>query len=149
MNRDLLISELIRDEGVRLVVYDDATGKPLKIGDKVTGHATIGVGRALDVRGITKEEASYLLDNDVDNLTAELSKGLPYFDTLSDDRQRVLVNMAFNLGVTGLLGFHDMLRYIEEGRYGLASKAMLDSKWATQVGDRAIRLSEMMYPPQD
>lgn len=146
MNRDLLIQELIRDEGVRLVVYDDSTGKPLKIGDKLVGHPTCGVGRALDVRGITKDEALYLLGNDVNSITAELRAGLPYFDGLTDDRQRVLVNMGFNLGVVGLLGFHDTLRYVQEGRYELASKAMKDSHWYGQVGVRAERLVEMMFP---
>lgn len=144
MNRELLIQELTRDEGLRLVAYDDATGKPLKVGDTIKGHITIGIGRALDVHGISPDECQYLLGNDVDAFTAELRKALPYFDTLSDERQRVLVNMAFNMGTAGLLSFHDTLRYVQEGRYELAAKAMEDSHWYTQTGDRAKRLVVMM-----
>lgn len=144
MNRDLLIQELTRDEDMRLVVYDDATGKPLKIGDTLQGHLTIGVGRALDVRGITAREALYLLNDDISDVVAELQKALTWFDGLDDTRQRVLANMAFNMGTAGLLGFHDTLRYVQEGRYELAAKAMEDSHWYTQVGARAQRLADLM-----
>src|SRR5437899_1439553 len=134
MNREILTRELIRDEDLRLVVYDDATGKPLRPGMTLVGHPTIGVGRALDVRGITEVEAGVLLHGDIESVTAELGAKLEWFSTLDDVRQRVLVNLAFNLGTAGLLNFHDTLRYIGEGRYELAARAMLDSHWAGQVG---------------
>ncbi len=144
MTKDILIQELVRDEGERLTVYDDVTGKPIKPGMVFGGHPTIGVGRALDVNGITPTESRYLLSNDIDRTLEGLQASLKWFDTLSDVRQRVLCNMAFNMGVQGLLKFQDMLRYCEEQRWGLAADAMVDSKWYTQVGDRAKRLESMM-----
>ena len=68
---------------------------------------------------------------------------------LDDVRQRVLLDMAFNLGVVGLLSFKRTLGVIEAGRYELAAAMMLDSKWAGQVGQRAERLSRMMATGKD
>lgn len=144
MNRALLTTELQRDEGERLVVYDDATGKPITPGTVVKGHPTIGVGRALDVRGITKAESDFLLGNDIDFFSHALMSLLPWFENFDPTRQRILVNMALNLGVDGLLKFHDTLRYCEEGRFELASRAMQDSAWYKQVGDRGERLAILM-----
>ncbi len=144
MTKDLLISELVRDEGEKLTVYDDLTGKPLKTGSTIGGHATIGVGRALDVNGITPTESRYLLSNDIDRTLEGLRASLAWFDSLSDVRQRVLCNMAFNLGVNGLLKFQNMLRYCEEQRWGLAADEMIDSVWYEQTGERAERLQAMM-----
>lgn len=144
MTKQLLMEELIRDEGTRLTVYDDATGQPITKAVKVVGHPTIGVGRALDVNGITPTEARYLLNNDIDRTVEALEVSLPWFGTISDARQRVLANMAFNMGTVGLMKFTDTLRYIGEGRYELAAKAMEDSHWYQQVGERGKRLAEMM-----
>lgn len=144
MNREQLAAELIRDEGLCLAVYDDATGLPLRPGMELVGHPTIGIGRALDVNGITADEAHLLLANDIARVEGELQKALPWFAALDDARQRVLVNMAFNLGTAGLLRFHDTLRYAQEGRYELAARAMQDSGWYRQVGGRALRLVAVM-----
>lgn len=65
----VLIPMLRAEEGLRLTVYDDATGKPIKPGTLVKGHPTIGIGRALDVNGITEAEAEYLKANDVAKIT--------------------------------------------------------------------------------
>lgn len=128
-----LQSELIRDEGLKL--------KPYRC---TAGRLTIGVGRNLDDRGIDEDEALYLLRRDTDAVIAQLDKALPWWRKLSDARQRALVNMAFNLGINGLLQFKTTLRLLEAGEYDAASQAMLVSKWATQVGERAKRLSEMV-----
>lgn len=144
MNKDLLTTELIRDEGVRLNVYDDATGLPIRPGSTVKGHPTIGIGRALDVRGLTPDEAQYLLSNDIDAFTLGLQQAYTWFNNLDDSRQRVLVNMAFNLGLAGLAKFPEMLEYLADGRYGLAASAMEDSLWYREVGQRAVRLVAMM-----
>lgn len=131
-----LLNELLRDEGLVTHAYADSLG-----------YLTIGVGRLIDKRkggGITKEEALFLLANDVDKVVGELDTKLPWWRTLSETRQRVLVNMGFNLGVGGLIGFKNTLEMIRTGRYSEAATAMLRSKWAKQVGARATRLSEMM-----
>jgi lysozyme len=142
--RDQIASELLADESFRAFVYDDATGKPITEGSVLIGNPTIGIGRCLNKKGITKAEAEILLSNDLDEITADLSKLLPVFATLDEPRSRVLVEMAFNMGVTNLLGFRDMLSAIEQEDYQSASVHMLDSTWAKQVGARAVRLAELM-----
>ena len=125
--------ELTRDEGLRLKPYRDTVGK-----------LTIGIGRNLDDVGISQDEAMHLLDNDIARTTAALDKAIPWWRSLNDVRQRVVVNMAFNLGVAGLLGFKNTLAAMQAGRYADAAGGMLASKWATQVGERAKRLAAMM-----
>lgn len=133
MDYERLKDELIRDEGIRLKPYHCSAG-----------HLTLGIGRNLDAKGISSEEALYLLENDIREVEEELDKALPWWRKLSEVRQRVLLNMGFNLGVKGLLGFHHTLTLAEEGRYDEAALAMLSSAWAVQVGARAQRLAQMM-----
>ena len=131
-----LIKELRRDEGVVDHAYQDSLG-----------YWTIGVGRLIDKRKggrLTDEEIDYLLMNDVKECVKDLDKHLPWWRSLSDARRRVLVNMRFNLGMAGLLGFKNTLRFIEQGDYKRASANMLVSKWSKQVGKRANRLAVMM-----
>jgi lysozyme len=148
VDRNTLIAELKRDEGVRLLAYDDGSRLALKPGRILMGHPTIGVGRALDVRGISAEESDSLLGHDIDAFTLGLTQAYPWFVVLDDVRQRVLLNMAFNLGLAGLSEFHDTLTYIADGRYDLAARAMEDSLWYRQVGARAKRLADMMRTGQ-
>lgn len=133
MNEEILIRELIRDEGLRL--------KPYRC---IAGRLTIGVGRNLDDVGISHGEAEILLRNDVARTEADLDAKMPWWRRLDPTRQRVVVNMAFNLGIGGLLGFKRTLRAMEAGEYLDAAQGMLASKWAKQVGPRAVRLATMM-----
>lgn len=133
MNLDAMRSELIRDEGMRLKPYRDTVGK-----------LTIGVGRNLDDVGITQTEAAHLLDSDIRRTAEELDRSLPWWRSLDEVRQRVLLNMAFNMGVTGLRGFKNTLAAVQAGKYEDAAAGMLASKWAQQVGQRAQRLADMM-----
>jgi lysozyme len=133
MNVDQMTKELVIDEGVRLKPYRCTAGK-----------LTIGIGRNLDDRGITMGEATILLANDIAVVTQDLDRALPWWTTLSEVRQRVMVNMAFNLGISRLLGFKNTLTLIKIAKYEDAAKEMLDSNWARQVGPRAIRLAKMM-----
>lgn len=128
-----LYAELTRDEGVRLKPYRDTVGK-----------LTIGIGRNLDDVGISAEEAHYLLGNDVERSARALDDFLPFWRNLGPVRQRVLVNMAFNMGIRRLLTFKFTLLMIEKGEYEKAAEGMLSSLWARQVGPRAQRLAEMM-----
>lgn len=135
-NNELLIKELVRDEGVVLHAYQDSVGL-----------WTIGIGRLIDKRkggGITQAEAEYLLANDVDKVVSQLDAKLPWWRQLSPVRMRVIINMAFNLGVDGLLGFKNTLGMVQRGEFEAASKGMLNSTWAKQVGNRAVRLADMM-----
>lgn len=138
MNKKKMVAQLRLHEGERLKPYRCTAGK-----------LTIGVGRNLDDRGITSDESAYLLNNDIDSHWAELIRHLPWVETLDEIRQRVMLDMAFNLGIFGLLTFHRTLGHIKARNYALASTAMMESLWATQVGQRAKRLATMMKTGKD
>lgn len=124
---------LIRDEGLELKLYKDTKGK-----------WTIGVGRNLSDNGITKAEALYLLHNDIERHRKELEKKFSWFKTLNPVRKKVIVNMAFNLGVPRFSQFKKMIAAIKKQDWKEAAKQMIDSKWSKQVGDRSIRLAGLM-----
>ncbi len=128
-----LESLLVRDEGEKLFAYKDTVGK-----------ITVGVGRCLDTEGITQIESRYLLKNDIEKHTLAVLESLPWVSQLNPARQAVLISMCFNMGLKGLLQFHNTLALIEQGKYQEASQAMLQSLWAKQVGHRAERLSQQM-----
>lgn len=109
-----------------------------------TGHLTIGIGRNLTDRGISQTEAFALLDDDISYFCSRISHACGYFDALADNRKIALVDMCFNLGVNGFLGFNNMQSALERGDYEMAAQEMLDSKWATQVGERAVTLANIV-----
>ncbi len=133
MNKVKLAEQLKQHEGLRLKPYTDTVGK-----------LTLGIGRNLEDKGITEQEALFMLNNDVDYFYSQLNKRLTWFNKLDDARQNVLVNMAFNLGIRGLLTFKMTLSLIEYGDYNNAATEMLNSVWAYQVCQRAIELSKQM-----
>ena len=133
MIREALLSQLLTDEGLRLKPYRDTVGK-----------LTIGVGRNIDDVGISQDEAMYLLANDIRRTYGDLLDALPWVAALDHARQNVLTNMAFNLGVNGLLGFKHALSCMQRNAWSEAADAMLQSKWARQVGARAVRLATVM-----
>lgn len=139
-----LAADLARDEELRLTVYDDATGKPLRAGDTLKGNPTIGFGRCLSSLGITEDEARTLLANDLSRIRFELDTTLPWWRGLSEGRQRALANMAFNLGIRRLLGFQAMLAALKAGNYRIAAAEALDSAWAREVGERARRIAALL-----
>lgn len=128
--RQKLRGLLLKHEGCKNFPYTDTTG-----------NLSIGVGRCLTTRGISTTEALTLLDDDIMYFAAKLSHLLPFFDTLHENRQIALVDMCFNLGINGFLQFQDMLNALNRGDNLAASQAMIDSKWAHQVGQRALDLS--------
>lgn len=138
MNKEKLTQELTRDEAKRLKPYRDSVGK-----------LTIGVGRNLDDNGISEEECSFLLSNDIDKHCSELDQFFPWWRSMDEVRQRVLANMCFNLGVTRLSGFKLALNAMQKGDFLEASKQMKNSAWYNQVGNRAVRLCHMMETGND
>lgn len=130
--RDTLRVALPVDEGTRDKPYRDTVGK-----------LTIGVGRNLDDVGVNEAEIALMLENDITRAEAAARRLVANFDELSDGRKAVVINMAFNLGER-LAGFTATLTAIREGRFADAADEMLKSKWATQVGARARRLSAAM-----
>lgn len=131
-----LTKQLRRDEGEVLTAYQDHLG-----------FWTLGVGRLIDKRkggGITPEESAYLLSNDIDKREAELLRRAPWMANLDPVRFGALLNMAFQMGVDGLLGFRNTLAMVRDGDYDGAASNMLHSKWAEQTPDRAKRISDQM-----
>lgn len=111
------------------------------------GYLTIGVGRLIDKRkggGLSDDEIDYLLANDIRRKTAEVLKALPWVLNLSEERQAVVIGMAFQMGTDGLLGFKNTLSKMQTGDYTGAGKGMLDSKWARQTPKRAERMAKQM-----
>jgi lysozyme len=110
------------------------------------GYLTIGIGHLIDQRKggrLPEPIIDALFEHDLHEHTNELFAHLPWARDLDPVRQAVLVDMYFNLRL-GLLGFKETLQHFEAGRWELAAAAMLDSKWAQQVGVRAIRLATMV-----
>ena len=135
-----LTKQLRVDEGEVLSAYQDHLG-----------YWTIGVGRLIDKRrggGISKEESTYLLTNDIDKCVKDIRVALPWFEALDDARKGVLINMSFQLGVAGLMQFKTMLGYIEAGKYSEAAASMYQSLWAKQTPERCNRMSVQMRTGQ-
>ena len=124
---------LIEHEGYRRFVYKDSVG-----------IETVGIGRNLVDVGLSVDEARYLLRNDIQDARRECSNNFSWFNDLDQVRQDAIVNMCFNLGITRLKGFKKMIAACERHDWETASVEMMDSKWANQVGQRAVRLSDTM-----
>jgi lysozyme len=133
MNIAALKAQLVRHEDLRLKPYKDSLG-----------ILTIGVGRNLEHVGITEAEAMVLLGNDIIGVFDDLDRVFPWWRQMTEERQLVIADMCFNLGIKRLLGFVKTMAAMQSGRYEVAAVEMLDSKWAQQVGKRAITLANMM-----
>lgn len=138
VNLEKAKKQLILHESEELKLYKDTVGK-----------YTIGIGRNLSDRGITKEESDFLFTTDYNIVIKELDRNLSWWKNLDEVRQRVLFDMCFNLGVTKLLAFKNTLEAIRTGRYDDAAAGMLNSLWAKQVKGRATRLANMMRTGKD
>lgn len=124
-------------EGLRLKPYRCTAGK-----------LTIGYGRNLEDIGISQAEANYMFQQDFaramqDAITICKENGINYED-LIEQRFYVLTDMVFNLGINGTRKFKKLLYALKKGLYDDAAKEMLDSQWAKQVGNRAVKLAALM-----
>jgi lysozyme len=131
-----LTALLEADEGRRGSAYQDSLG-----------YWTIGVGRLIDERKggrLTDDEIDYLLANDIREKTAMVRAQWPWFDHLNDARQAVLICMAFQLGIGGLLNFKKALGAMRDERWPDAAREMKDSTWAKQTPARCSRLAYQM-----
>jgi lysozyme len=130
-----LIEQLKRHEGVRTHAYKCSAD-----------YITVGVGRNIDEDGglgLSDDEIDYLLANDIKRCKQELV-ALSWFVDLDEVRQDALINLCFNLGLSRLLGFRNAMAAMAEGDYEKAADEFLDSRWATQVGQRAIEVTNMI-----
>lgn len=130
---DYLIQQLKRHEGFEPKPYYCTAGK-----------LTIGYGRNLDDVGVTESEAVELLRQDIARARHDVFVNIAIAQLLDDARLDVLINMCFNMGIYRLMGFRKMLTALEQRDYVQASVEMLDSRWARQVGSRAVELSVQM-----
>jgi len=120
-----------QDEGLKLQTYIDTTG-----------HCTVGWGRNLE-NGIRLDEAELMFQNDLTQTVNELLQQ-PWYGSLPHNVQNALINMNFNLGITKLLDFKDMIKALENKNYAAAAKAALNSLWAKQVPNRAKEIAVMI-----
>ena len=128
-----LIDQLKLHEGVEKHPYTDTVGK-----------TTIGGGRNLTDRGISTATIEQMLIEDIELVQSELDKHFPDWCKLTEKRQMVLIDMCFNMGLPKLIKFTKFWKAVKDAKFPEASKQMLDSKWAKQVGQRAQTLSKMM-----
>ena len=131
--RQMARTLIIRHEGFRPHVYKDSRG-----------FLTLGIGHCLVTSPITMQAASAILDDDLNDAMWALQNHIIDFNSLIRARQVVLIDMVFNLGITGLLKFEKMWEAIRTSNWNAAADAMLDSKWAAEVGSRAKEDAQIM-----
>lgn len=135
-----LKQQLIDEEGEVLHAYQDHLG-----------YWTIGVGILIDKRkggGLRKEESDFILNNRIRLKTAEVEKALPWVSTLDEPRKAVLIGMAFQMGLDGLLKFKNTLAMVQRRQFKEAGAGMLNSLWAKQTPQRAARMAKQMETGQ-
>jgi len=108
------------------------------------GFNTIGVGHNLDANGLTDRAIDVILVEDIRAVEAGLDRALPWWRKESDARRAALVDLAFNMGVNGLLQFRNTLEAWRTGRHQQAADGLVASKWYGQVGRRAQRIERMV-----
>jgi lysozyme len=124
-----IVEQLTRDEGFRQFVYLDSAQKQ-----------TIGIGFNLTDVGISLQEAKAILGMRLQVLRDSLGQYAWYLG-IDDIRQGAVLNMAYNLGIAGLLHFPHFIAALARKDYASAAQEMRNSVWYTQVGDRGARLA--------
>lgn len=133
MNMERLRLQITKHEGIELMPYRCTSDK-----------LTIGVGRNLDDRGISHETAMQMLDEDIDICINELQQTVSYWDDLPERVQEALINLCFNMGISRLMAFKKTFGFLREGMYEKAADELLESRYANQVGQRAIDVANMI-----
>ncbi len=141
MNIDKLREQLKIDEGVKYEIYLDHLGYP-----------TFGIGHLITSKDpeyglspghkISEERVNEVFDQDVAIYVKEAKKVFPNIDDLPAEAQEVIVNMTFNMGAPRLSKFKKFIAGVNAGDWNTAAVEMMDSRWAKQVGNRAIRLRD-------
>lgn len=135
MQNDKIVAMLKAHEGVETHCYVDSRGL-----------ATIGVGRCIEKGslGLSESEIEFLLSNDIDRVIRSLGAEYQWFTGLDEVRQAAMIDLAFNLGATRLRGFVKALGAMHDGDYERAADEFIDSRWASQVGSRALEITAMI-----
>ena len=132
-DRELIRKRLIDFEGLVLKSYVCPTG-----------YTSVGVGRNLETNGITEEEAMYLLNNDISTVIKKLDKHWIAWRKLPITAQYVCIDVVFNMGINTWMSFRKTRAYMEMEQWDKAGDELLNSKYAEQVGRRAIFNSEQL-----
>lgn len=127
-----VVQSILENEGFRSKPYPD----PLSGGEPFTfGHG---------LTYITEDESAAIVKGRVKQLGDRLQSNIHYFKELPIQAREVLIEMAFQMGVTGTLKFRNMWDALSNSNFKVASKEMLDSRWAKQTPQRAKELAELM-----
>ena len=128
-----LIEQLKIHEGMKLKPYKCTAGK-----------LTIGIGRNLEDVGISEDEANMLLRHDIQEATRQLLHAFPWMGEFNDARISAMINFTFNVGIGTVKKFENTLAYMQSGDWDKAADEMMDSRWARQVGNRAVEVTEQI-----
>jgi lysozyme len=131
-----VVADLKREEGWRAEPYEDHLG-----------FWTIGYGFLIDRRKPTRlpESVGELwLEELVQERQRALDDALPWLLAQPDEIRDALTNMAYQMGVSGVLKFKGMLEALKAGKRELAANEALDSLWARQTPERARRVAEQI-----
>lgn len=139
--QETLTQRIARHEGFRSMPYIDTRG-----------NWTVGYGHKLSLTdakstyptGITQEQALVLLSADIDTATRLANGALPWLHLIDEVRQGIIVEMVYQLGIQGMLGFKNMLQAMQSDDWSAASDAMLDSEWHIQTPERCEELAALM-----
>ena len=134
-------------EGLMLKVYDDETGRVVNPGDTVRGWLTIGFGRNLVGRGITRAEAEHLFDNDLAIVERELDQHFPTWRTWSEPRQWAIFELGYNMGVARFASrWPNTAAGLRANQFEAVAATLSASKWRRDVGDgRALPIIRAMH----
>lgn len=152
ITRHKLFEQLMRDEGTERnaqgshIAYRCAAQKlTIGYGHNLDANPVPGIG---EDSTLTEDQARMLLHKDLAKVEREVETALPWVRDLDAARHAVLVNMAFNMGIRGLLSFNRTLESVKRGEYRDAARRMVASKWVRQVKGRATRLIRQMETGQ-
>ena len=128
--------ELEMDEGYKKAPYRDTVGK-----------ITIGVGRNLTDNGLSDSEIDFMLENDIENCYKQLQQKYPWFLSLPEPQQRVMINLCFNMGLNRLAQFGTFLGFMSRREFAQAAADLETTAWYEQVGERGPRMVERLKLP--
>ena len=127
-----LLADIKRHEGYRKSVYKDHLG-----------NDTIGYGFLVSALGLDEDVCDIILERKLEKNKKILRRRLPFWNNIPKEAQDVLEEMFYQLHYK-LFKFSKTLKYVEEARWIMASKEMLDSRWAKQTPNRANRLADIV-----
>ena len=131
-----IIEMLRKHESVETHAYECSANK-----------ITVGVGRNIDKDGgigLSNDEIDYLLANDIKRVNGELQRSFDWFNSLDQVRKDAMIDLCFNIGLPRMIGFKKALAAMDGVDYDTAALEFLDSRWAKQVGSRAVTITNMI-----